>query len=171
MTTTIPDNWYETFFRGINCEMWENAITPEWTNAEVNLIRDIMNLSTGASILDIPCGTGRHTVALAREGFKLTSVDISDEYINRLRQIVEAEKLHVNIIHGNILSAQLGDGHNGAFCFGNSFGYFSYDDMQKFIQKVAAALNRGGKWIINSGLMAESFLAKFVKKKRMNSQA
>lgn len=34
--------------------------------------------------------------------------------------------------------------------------------MQKFIQKVAGSLKPGGKWIINSGLMAESFLAKFI---------
>lgn len=165
MTTKIPDNWYETFFEGINCEMWEKAITPEWTNAEVAFIKDILNLPAGSSILDMPCGTGRHSLALSREGFRLTSIDISDEYINRLRKIAEAEELPVNIIHGNILSVQPGNGYEGAFCLGNSFGYFSYDDMQKFIQKVAMALKSGGKWIINSGLMAESFLAKFIKEK------
>lgn len=35
MTNDVPDNWYETFFSGINCEIWEKAVTPEWTNAEV----------------------------------------------------------------------------------------------------------------------------------------
>lgn len=165
MTPTIPHNWYETFFQGINCEMWEKAITPEWTNAEVAFIQDIMNLPAGASILDIPCGTGRHSVMLAREGFQLTSVDISAEYISSLKKLVEAERLPVNAMHANILSVQLNSIYDGAFCLGNCFGYFRYEGMQTFIQKVAAALKPGAKWIIHSGLMAESFLAKFIKEK------
>ena len=34
-----------------------------------------------------------------------------------------------------------------------------------FIKKVSAVLKPGAKWIINTGLVAESFLAKFVKEK------
>ena len=165
MNTTIPDNWYETFFQGINCEMWEKAVTPEWTNAEVAFILDVMNLPAGSKILDVPCGTGRHSVVLARQGFQVTSVDISNEYISNLNKIVNAEQLPVNAMQANVLSVQLTDIHDGAFCFGNSFGYFRYEDMKIFVQKVAAALKPGAKWIINSGLMAESFLAKFTKEK------
>lgn len=165
MTTTIPDNWYETFFRGINCEMWEKAITPEWTNAEVAFVQDMMNLPAGASILDMPCGTGRHSVMLARKGFKLTSVDISDEFISGLKKLVESERLPVNVMHANSLSVQLNSMYDGAFCLGNCFGYFGHEGMLAFIQKVAAALKTGARWIIHSGLMAESFLTKFIKAK------
>ena len=31
MVNEISDNWYEDFFQGINCEIWENAIPPELT--------------------------------------------------------------------------------------------------------------------------------------------
>ena len=165
MNTTIPDNWYETFFQGINCEMWAKAGTPEWTTAEVTFILDIMNLPAGSKILDMPCGTGRHSVMLARQCFQMTSVDISDEYISNLNKLVAAEHLPINVIGANILSVQLNDMYDGAFCFGNSFGYFQYEDMKIFVQKVADALKPGAKWIINSGLMAESFLAKFTKEK------
>ena len=37
--------------------------------------------------------------------------------------------------------------------------------MEKFAETVSSHLNQGAKWIINTGLMAESFLAKFVKEK------
>lgn len=165
MIPAIPDNWYETFFEGINCEMWEKAITPEWTNAEIAFIQDIMQLSAGSKLLDIPCGTGRHSVILARKGFQLTSIDISAEYINSLKKIVEADRLPVHIVQEDILCVQLDSMYDGAFCLGNCFGYFSHEGMQAFIQKVAAVLNPGAKWIIHSGLMAESFLAKFIKEK------
>jgi hypothetical protein len=44
---------------------------------------------------------------------------------------------------------------------GNSFGYFSADKMRVFIGKVAASLEKGAKFIINSGMLAESILANF----------
>ena len=41
MDKNIPDNWYESFFSGINCEMWEKAATKEWTDAEVAFLMDV----------------------------------------------------------------------------------------------------------------------------------
>ncbi|MCC6287942.1 MAG: methyltransferase domain-containing protein [Chitinophagaceae bacterium] len=163
MNNNIPDNWYETFFEGINCEMWEKADTSEWTSTEVAFINDVLHLPADSKILDMPCGTGRHSVMLARQGFQVTAVDISAEFINNLRKTVEAEHLTICVAQADILLVQLNEMFDGAFCFGNSFGYFTYDNMQKFIQKVAGALKPGAKWIIHSGLIAESFLAKFSK--------
>jgi hypothetical protein len=50
---TIPDNWYENFFAGINCEMWEKAATTEWTAAEVAFIMNVLNVPEGGNILDV----------------------------------------------------------------------------------------------------------------------
>ncbi|MEP6683777.1 MAG: class I SAM-dependent methyltransferase [Parafilimonas sp.] len=166
MKNKIPDNWYETFFAGINCEMWEKATTPEWTNAEVEFIKDVLHVSTGSSILDMPCGTGRHSIELAKQGYHVMAVDLSDEFINGLKKKVEVQQLSIEVIHANILSVQLTGTFDGAFCLGNSFGYFDYESMETFVQKISASLKQGAKWIINSGLMAESFLAKFIKEKK-----
>ncbi|MDQ6890541.1 MAG: class I SAM-dependent methyltransferase [Bacteroidota bacterium] len=166
MNTTIPDNWYETFFSGINCEMWEKAPSRELTNAEVAFIEDVLNLSEGNHILDIPCGTGRHSIELAKHGFQLTAVDISNEFINGLKKKVAEQQLNIEIIHANILSLKLSKAFDGAFTLGNSFGYFPFADMEKFVETVSLHLRQGGKWIINTGLIAESFLAKFIKEKK-----
>jgi cyclopropane fatty-acyl-phospholipid synthase-like methyltransferase len=166
MDNSIPDNWYESFFSGINCEMWEKAGTKEWTDAEVSFIEDVLNVKPGSAILDTPCGTGRHSIELAKQGFYLTSVDISTEFIDRLKKKVEEQQLTIEVIHGNILSLKLTGSYDGAFCLGNSFGYFNYEGMETFVEKVSTSLKRGAKWIVNTGLMAESFLAKFSKEKK-----
>ena len=158
----IPDNLYETFFSGINCEMWEKAATPDWTNAEVEFKKNVCNLPVGASILDMPCGTGRHSVRLSAQGFQLTAVDISETFIAGLRKKADEQHLNIKIIQGNILSLYINGLFDGAFCFGNSFGYFDYEGMKTFVQNVSSSLKTGAKWIINSGLLAESFLNKFV---------
>jgi cyclopropane fatty-acyl-phospholipid synthase-like methyltransferase len=166
MSNNIPDNWYESFFSGINCEMWEKAATQEWTDAETAFIKDVLNLSDDSAILDMPCGIGRHSIALAKQGFHLTSVDISEEFINGLKRKVAEQQLTIEVIQGNILSLELKGNFDGAFCLGNSFGYFDFPGMETFVGKVSSSLKQGAKWIINTGLMAESFLAKFTKEKK-----
>jgi hypothetical protein len=41
---------------------------------------------------------------------------------------------------------------------GNSFGYFDIDGMRTFVKKVADGLKPGARFVINSGMVAESIL-------------
>ncbi|HEY4936257.1 MAG TPA: hypothetical protein VII44_06745 [Puia sp.] len=54
MKNNVPDNWYESFFTGINCEMWERAIPEEWTAKEVSFLIDVLEIGKGSDVLDIP---------------------------------------------------------------------------------------------------------------------
>lgn len=170
MSNNVPDNWYETFFSGINCEMWENAVPEEWTEKEASFLVDTMNIQPGASVLDIPSGFGRLAIPLAKRGFNLTCVDISEEFIQTLTRRVTEANLHVHIMQGDILSLELTDSFDAAYCLGNSFGYFDYDGMDIFIKKIAGCLRPGGRFIINSGMMAESILPKFPPEKTYTLQ-
>lgn len=142
MNITIENEWYETFFSGLNCEMWEKAISAEWTEREVDFLISVLNVQPGSSLLDIPCGYGRHTVELAKRGYNLTGFDISAEFLQTLRERVAAEQLSIQVIHGNILTTEIPASFDGAYCLGNSFGYVNYDGMNVFVEKVAIALNR-----------------------------
>lgn len=166
MKTDIKNEWYEDFFSGLNCEMWERAMSPEWTEREANFLIATLNVQPGAALLDIPCGFGRHTIELAKRGFLLTGLDISAEYIQKLNEQVEAEKLPVEVIQGDILTTEINSVFDGAYCMGNSFGYVSYEGMQVFVKKVAGVLRPGGRFVINSGLVAESILPDFPKTKQ-----
>ena len=163
MNTAIKNDWYEDFFFGINCEMWEKAITPEWTKTEVDFLIETLGVKPGDAILDIPCGFGRHTIELAKRGFKLTGIDISAEYVQKLTEQVKADKLPVQVIHGDVLTTQIGHTFDGAYCLGNSFGYVDYEGMRAFVKNVSVTLKPGAHFVINSGLVAESILPNFPK--------
>ena len=51
--------------------------------------------------------------------------------------------------------------YDGAFCFGNSFGFLEYRDMEKFLASVARALRPGTRFIVNTAMAAESVLPDF----------
>ncbi|MEJ0080292.1 MAG: class I SAM-dependent methyltransferase [Puia sp.] len=46
----------------------------------------------GSAILDIPSGFGRLAIPLARSGYTLTCVDISERFLSGLDKVVKAEK-------------------------------------------------------------------------------
>ncbi len=169
MTTEISDNWYENFFQGINCEIWENALPAEWTRQETDFLVRELNLQPGQHILDIPCGFGRHAIELSQRGFRVTGVDISATFIKKLIQEIKERNLNIRPIQADILAVHLDDGFSGAVCLGNSFGYFSIEKMKIFIEKVAGCLDTGARFIINSAMIAESILPNFANYARNRS--
>lgn len=160
MINTVPDNWYESFFTGINCEMWERAMPEEVNTAEAGFLNDLLEVQKGSNILDIPCGFGRLAIPLAKRGFSLTCVDISEHFITALDKKVKEENLPIRTIHGNILSMDLNGSYDGAYCMGNSFGYFDYRGMEIFVKKLSSCLKPRGRFMIHSGMVAESILPK-----------
>ncbi len=47
---------------------------------------------------------------------------------------------------------------DGAFCFGNSFGFLDPDGNRAFVQAVSRALETGARFVLDSGMAAESVL-------------
>ena len=160
MKNGILDNWYEDFFAGINCEMWERAIPEELSSKEADFLIDTMKIKKGSEILDVPCGFGRLAVPLAKKGFNLTCMDISEQFLMGFDKKVKEERLPIRIIQGNILTFEFTGLYDGAFCMGNSFGYFDYEGMKIFVKKVSACLKPNARFVINSGMLAESILPK-----------
>ncbi len=165
MTNKISDNWYEDFFQGINCELWQKAVSPEWTKQEVDFLISELNIKQGQHLLDILCGFGRHSIQLAKKGYKITGVDISETFIKTLNEKIKADNLAIDTIQADILTIQINKTYSGAICMGNSFGYFNFDKMKSFVEKVSSCLESGSRFIINSGMIAESILPNFSKNK------
>jgi SAM-dependent methyltransferase len=170
---SIPRNWYETFFHGVTLELWRRAIPPEQTTAEAEFLIKNLSCGPGAHLLDVPCGNGRLTFELANRGYRVKGIDIAEEFIEEARS--GATRMSNPPAHagGSDLSASvefiLGDMRNvegeglydGAFCFGNSFGFLEYADMEKFLANVARALKPGARFIVNTAMAAESVLPDF----------
>jgi SAM-dependent methyltransferase len=178
---SIPSNWYQDFFHGIPLDLWRQAIPPEQTKAEADFLENALQCRRGARLLDVPCGNGRLSFELTSRGYCVTGVDISAEFIqeanSRLHPSAHAGGTDQVIRESSMPNPSvtllpefvLGDMrriegqaiYDGAFCFGNSFGFLEYADMQTFLSGVARALKPGARFVLESGMAAESLFPKF----------
>lgn len=63
------------------------------TVAEVDFLIEHLRLNRDQRILDMGCGTGRHALELARRGYRVTGVDLSDGMLAQARAAAAAEGL------------------------------------------------------------------------------
>jgi len=75
-----------------------------------------------AKILDIACGSGTYSVPLAKEGYKVTAVDIEEEMIRKLKDKAAKEKVEVEayVCSMTELEEKLAEKYQVLFCIGNS---------------------------------------------------
>jgi cyclopropane fatty-acyl-phospholipid synthase-like methyltransferase len=165
----IPSNWYENFFHGLALDLWRKAVPPEHTKAEADFLVQALHCDAGSHLLDVPCGNGRLSFELASRGYQVTGVDIAEEFIEEARARLNPPAdaggtdltAQVDFILGDMRNIEGVGVYDGAYCFGNSFGFLAYADMEKFLKGVARALKPGARFIIETGMAAESAIPKF----------
>lgn len=160
-----PD-WSTRFFTGLALELWEQAVPPEQTEAEADFLARELGLKPGAAVLDVPCGTGRLALALAARGCAVTGVDASAECLAAARKAARGAARRIKAAGAPPPAWHAGDmralpwpgAFDGAFCFGNSFGYLDRAGTAAFLAAVAGALRPGGRFALDTGFAAESVL-------------
>lgn len=161
----MQTNWWENFFHGVALDFWRAVITDELTRAEADFIQKQLQLSANARVLDVPCGNGRLAIELARRGFKLTGIDIAGEFITEARSKANADGVSIEW-HQRDMRDLPGSGKSsgefdGAFCFGNSFGYLDDQANADFLRSLSQTLKPGGRFILDAPAVAECMLPTF----------
>jgi 2-polyprenyl-3-methyl-5-hydroxy-6-metoxy-1,4-benzoquinol methylase len=151
--------WYRNFFAGVAVDFWVAAATPEWTQSDVELIWRELQLKPGDRVLDCPCGHGRHAVELARRGCRVTGIDISAYCLQLAGEAGQRAGISLDLRQADMQELQDLAGYDAAFTVGNAFGYFDHAGSLQFMRGIAAALRPGGRWLIDTGIAAESILA------------
>lgn len=158
--------WYTDFFHGLPQEAWRAAQSAEQTQHELELLVETLEFGPGDRVLDVFCGYGRHALPLARMGTDVVGVDISTESIDELQKEAKRKKAPLLALVADFMAIDpitVGEpgSFRAAYCLGNSFCFFPRPQMQAFLQRVADYLEPGGRWLVHSNMVAESFLPGF----------
>ena len=113
-------------------------------------IKKIKDAGEAPRVLDVACGTGDFSIAIAKAVRKgeVIGVDISKEMLEVMRQKVWKNKLE------SIISQEVGDGEALRFPEGsfdrlvNAFGIRNFEDRDKGLREALRVLKPGGRLVI-----------------------
>jgi len=157
----MQTNWWENFFHGVALDFWRAAISDKQTDAEADFIQKHLQLSPGNKVLDVPCGNGRLSLELARRGFVLTGLDIALEFLEEAEQKSDQAGLNIDWHRREMRDLPWTARFDGAFCFGNSFGYLNDDENDDFLQALSQTLKPNARFILDAPAIAELILPGF----------
>jgi SAM-dependent methyltransferase len=142
----IPEDWYADAFDAASAEMaWTDR-----TGTEVDRVVKILQPHGGERVLDLACGSGRHSLELRRRGFDVVGADISADLIEIARRDTADAGLDVEFVRADLrdldfeaefdLVLNLNDG---------AIGYLESDEENhRCFEMISRALRPGGRNLV-----------------------
>lgn len=148
---SVDPRWYRGFFDREWLEFRDEVSPPERTQREVDFALEVLELQPGARVLDVACGHGRHSLELARRGFRVTGIDLSEPSIELARATAAAEGLGAEFLVADMREIPFEGEFDAAFNLFTAFGYLeSEDEDQRALDAIARALRPGGAFLIET---------------------
>jgi SAM-dependent methyltransferase len=141
--TEIPQDWYRSAFPP------EETLKRPWadrTGVEVDRALAMLGAQGGERVLDMACGTGRHSHELARRGFEVVGVDISPDLLAIAEADAEAESLSASFLAADLRQLDFDEEFDLVLNLNDgAIGYFeTEEENHRTFEVIAAALRPGG---------------------------
>jgi 2-polyprenyl-3-methyl-5-hydroxy-6-metoxy-1,4-benzoquinol methylase len=143
--------WYEELFENYG-EKYESESFTAGTKGECDFIEQELNKCKKLKILDLGCGTGRHSVELAGRGYDMTGVDLSESMLKKAREKAAAAGLKIRFEKHDARKLPFSAEFDAVImlCEG-AFPLMETDEMNfEILRGAAAALKPGGKIIFTT---------------------
>lgn len=139
--------WFEEWFDSPYYQILYSHRNDDEAYQFIHNLTTYLHLKEGQSALDLACGNGRHTAALASFGLKMTGKDLSKESI---AIAIARNKAAIEFVIGDIRKPTSPYNFNFVFSLFTSLGYFDrQDDDQAVVDAVYHSLTDHGMWIVD----------------------
>ena len=140
------NNWFASWFD----TPYYHILYKDRDNEEAQLFMDnitqYLNLPENAKILDLACGSGRHSIYLNQLGYDVTGADLSENSI-AVASKHSNDTLHF-VVHD--MREPFDEKFDAIFNLFTSFGYFEDDnDNLKTLKAICASLDEYGFGVID----------------------
>ena len=86
--------WHEELFENYGMK-YDKECFAQGTIGECDFIEKEINYSKNIRILDIGCGTGRHSIELAKRGYAVVGIDLSESLLKRAKEKASEQNLQI----------------------------------------------------------------------------
>lgn len=144
----LPADWWATLFNSVYLRTDGDVVENERNTArEVDILISATGIDPNDRVLDLCCGQGRHSLELARRGFRhVAGIDRSRYLIRLARKRAAEARLPVAFREGDARKLRFPDtAFNCIAVMGNSFGYFDREEDDLAVLEAAKrVLTSGG---------------------------
>ena len=144
----MPD-WFEdeTFWKKLYPFLFTDSKL-ESAQSEVESVLQLAGIDQG-DVLDLGCGPGRHSVALAKRGFRVTGVDLSAFLLGRARERGRTQGVDIEWVQEDMRRFVRPESFDLAISLFTSFGYFqSRGDDLRVLLNIYDGLRPGGTLVM-----------------------
>lgn len=101
-------------------------------------------------ILDLACGEGSFAVVMAKNGFKVTGIDLSYEMLKFATEKARRNNVNVEFLHQDMRSISFEERFNLVTCWFDSLNYLlELKELERTFRGVCRALKRNGLFIFD----------------------
>ena len=87
--------WYESLFENY-AHKYDKECFVQGTLGECDFIEQEINRDKSLKIIDIGCGTGRHSIEMAKRGYSITGIDLSESQLKRAVEKAKGEGVEID---------------------------------------------------------------------------
>jgi len=143
--------WYEELFIDY-ADTYDKEAFTQGTVGEVEFIEQEVKGDKSVKILDVGCGTGRHAVELAKRGYTVTGIDLSESQLAKAKEKAAAAKVNVTFLkHDARTVFRKGEFDLVIMLCEGGFSLMETDEMNyKILENASLALKEHGKFIFSA---------------------
>jgi 2-polyprenyl-3-methyl-5-hydroxy-6-metoxy-1,4-benzoquinol methylase len=143
--------WYESLFENYG-QKYDSESFTQGTLGECDFIENELSHNKSLAILDVGCGTGRHSIELTKRGYSVTGIDYSESQLARAIEKAKIQDLTIDFQQQDARNLTFKNEFDVAImlCEGG-FPLMETDEMNyKILQSVTNSLKEQGKLIFTT---------------------